>query len=238
MTEFVVPNDLCSSITEFKHIEAVKDPWWHSNKYKAMGQILLRNQHHAKLATSHIDFADRGMFAWPCLLEEYLKLQTKLPCTAVALENYIKQPRLKELICRFLYDQLNLNSALPELEFFFSAASTYYAPNDPSGIGWMHHEHLHVMPIFHGIVYPCALVHWFKCIAEKPNKDTGMYIESKHGAPILSVLHLNTIVHVTHLIDVYEIQTVPHNLTEHHALDAYKHFYVNRFADHHMFNGQ
>ncbi|OCH84269.1 hypothetical protein OBBRIDRAFT_815526 [Obba rivulosa] len=44
------PNRLCSSITESKHIKAVKEPWRQSNKYKALGQILLTNQRLDKLA--------------------------------------------------------------------------------------------------------------------------------------------------------------------------------------------
>ncbi|OBZ65379.1 hypothetical protein A0H81_14520 [Grifola frondosa] len=331
---FAAPNGICSSITESKHIEAVKDPYRHSNRFNEVGQVLVTNQRVDKLAASRVDFADRGMLEQPCLLEEYLRLhpdedleeeipvtaeshrkrdqaqdddgavpgptvlayvvmaatlQTKLPRTAVALGNYIKQPRLKELIRRFLYDQLNPNSALPGLEVslqdcpefderisvFFSAASTYYAPSDPSGVGGMHREHIRATPMwfgtaprfdcafvnyqpdldgiqalavvriclffsfkFGGIVYPCALVQWFERISEEPDEDTGMYIvrpESKRGAPVLSVLHLDSIVRAAHLIGVYGKQAVPRDVTAHNALDAYKRFYVNRYVDHHAF---
>ena len=37
-------NGLCSSITESKHIKAVKEPWHHSSCYKALGQMLLAEQ--------------------------------------------------------------------------------------------------------------------------------------------------------------------------------------------------
>ncbi|OBZ73048.1 hypothetical protein A0H81_06618 [Grifola frondosa] len=331
---FAAPNGICSSITESKHIEAVKDPYRRSNRFNEVGQVLVTNQHVDKLAASRVDFADRGMLEQPCLLEEYLRLhpdedleeeipvtaeshrkrdqaqdddgavpgptvlayvvmaatpQTKLPRTAVALGNYIKQPRLKELIRQFLYDQLNPNSALPGLEVslqdcpefderisvFFSAASTYYAPSDPSGVGGMHREHIRATPMwfgtaprfdcafvnyqpdldgiqalavvrirlffsfkFGGIVYPCALVQWFERISEEPDEDTGMYIvrpESKRGAPVLSVLHLDSIVRAAHLIGVYGKQAVPRDVTAHNALDAYKRFYVNRYVDHHAF---
>jgi hypothetical protein len=41
---FGAPNGLCSSITESKHIKAIKQPWRRSSRYKALGQILLTNQ--------------------------------------------------------------------------------------------------------------------------------------------------------------------------------------------------
>jgi hypothetical protein len=37
---YSAPNGLCSSITESKHIKAVKKPWWRSSCYKALGQLL------------------------------------------------------------------------------------------------------------------------------------------------------------------------------------------------------
>lgn len=58
---FGAPNGLCSSITESKHIKAVKEPWRCSNRYAALGQMLLINQRLDKLAASRVDFANRGM---------------------------------------------------------------------------------------------------------------------------------------------------------------------------------
>ncbi|KAG1727957.1 uncharacterized protein EDB91DRAFT_1012776, partial [Suillus paluster] len=58
---FGAPNGLCSSITELKHIKAVKDPWWWSSRNNALGQMLLTNQHLDKLVASRIDFTTRGM---------------------------------------------------------------------------------------------------------------------------------------------------------------------------------
>ena len=58
---FGAPNGLCSSITESKHIKAVKEPWQQSNHYEALGQMLLTNQRLDKLAAARIDFTHRGM---------------------------------------------------------------------------------------------------------------------------------------------------------------------------------
>ncbi|KAG2124061.1 hypothetical protein DEU56DRAFT_923674 [Suillus clintonianus] len=61
------PNGLCSSITETKHIKAVKEPWRRSSRYKALGQMLVTNQRLDKLAAARVDFKSRGMLNGTCL---------------------------------------------------------------------------------------------------------------------------------------------------------------------------
>ncbi|KAJ7504628.1 hypothetical protein B0H11DRAFT_1632581, partial [Mycena galericulata] len=60
---FGAPNGLCSSITESKHIKAVKKPYRRSNRNKPMSQILLTNQRLDKLAAARVDFTSRGMMS-------------------------------------------------------------------------------------------------------------------------------------------------------------------------------
>ena len=78
----------------------------------------------------------------------------------VNLATKIEQPRLIELVRRFLYDQLYPDSNLPssdvslnacpiffgKVSVFLSAVATYYAPSDPCGIGGMHREHIRATP--------------------------------------------------------------------------------------------
>ena len=64
---FGAPNGLCSSITESKHIKAVKEPWRRSSHFEALSQMLLTNQRLDKLAAARADFATRGMLAGTCL---------------------------------------------------------------------------------------------------------------------------------------------------------------------------
>jgi hypothetical protein len=59
--EFGAPGGVCSSITESRHITAVKKPWRRSNRYKALGQMLVTNQRLDKLAAARVDFVNRGM---------------------------------------------------------------------------------------------------------------------------------------------------------------------------------
>jgi hypothetical protein len=59
--EFGAPNGLCSSITESKHIKAVKEQRRHSSQFNALSQMLLTNQRLDKLAAAHVDFVHRKM---------------------------------------------------------------------------------------------------------------------------------------------------------------------------------
>jgi hypothetical protein len=61
--EFGAPNGLCSSITESKHIKAVKEPWRRSSRFEALGQMLLTNQRLDKLAAIRVNFQARGMLS-------------------------------------------------------------------------------------------------------------------------------------------------------------------------------
>jgi hypothetical protein len=58
---FGAPNGICSSITEAKHIKAVKEPWRRSNRNHPLDQILEVNQRLDKLAAARVDFTERGM---------------------------------------------------------------------------------------------------------------------------------------------------------------------------------
>lgn len=61
------PDGLCTSITENKHIKAVKEPWRRSSRFEALIQMLVANQRLDKLAASRADFAKRGMLKGTCL---------------------------------------------------------------------------------------------------------------------------------------------------------------------------
>ncbi|KAJ7934801.1 hypothetical protein B0H13DRAFT_1854799 [Mycena leptocephala] len=63
--EFGASNGLCSSITESKHIKAVKQPWRRSSRYEALSQMLTINDRLDKLAAARVDFTARGMMAGP-----------------------------------------------------------------------------------------------------------------------------------------------------------------------------
>ena len=87
---FSAPNGLCSSIMESKHVKAVKKPYRHTSKYRALGQMLIINQRLDKLAASRIDFKSRGMLEGTCLsmvvetLSKFLTLELICTCVNIA----------------------------------------------------------------------------------------------------------------------------------------------------------
>lgn len=103
--EFAAPNALCSSITELKHIKAVKEPWRRSNRYDALDQMLLTNQRMDKLAAARINFADRGRLTGSCLLA---MRATLLRSSSMSFQTYIHQWLFRELILIRLWHRPNL----------------------------------------------------------------------------------------------------------------------------------
>ncbi|KAG1722011.1 hypothetical protein EDB19DRAFT_1859531 [Suillus lakei] len=157
---FGAPNGLCSSITESKHIKAVKEPWRRSSRYKALGQMLVTNQHLGGLTASHQDFYAHRMLNSTCLTS-YIE-GTKRAQSIPELSTELCIPDLADLIQCFLFEQSNPKDAcdpteVPLLEFphyrgrisvFNSALSTFHAPSDLSGIGGMKRKHIRACPLW------------------------------------------------------------------------------------------
>ncbi len=59
--DFGAPNGLCSSITESKHIKAMKEPWRRSNRYNALQQMIMNNLRMDKLVAAQTYFEAEGM---------------------------------------------------------------------------------------------------------------------------------------------------------------------------------
>ena len=76
--EFGAPNGLCSSITESRHITAVKEPWRHSNHHEPLGQMLVTNQRLDKLTSARTNFIARGILP---------PEQDAVPCPTLAVRN-------------------------------------------------------------------------------------------------------------------------------------------------------
>jgi hypothetical protein len=79
---FGSPNGLCSSITESKHIKAVKEPWRRSSHYKALKQMLVTISRLDKLASAGRVFSQLGMMEG-----------TSASYTAMILRGELPQPR-------------------------------------------------------------------------------------------------------------------------------------------------
>ena len=66
---FGTPNGLCSSITESKHIAAVKKPWHRLSWYNALQRMLATNTQNDQLMAAQADFESHGMLEGTCLGE-------------------------------------------------------------------------------------------------------------------------------------------------------------------------
>ncbi|KAK7008370.1 C2H2-type domain-containing protein [Favolaschia claudopus] len=128
------PGGVCSSITESRHITAVKKPWRRSSRFEALSQMLLTNQRLDKLAAARVDFVERGMlpstYAPPVAdpddgdddggpldvprVEGNVVLartrERRYPRYLDELAKYIKLPTFATLLAAFLADQLQSDS--------------------------------------------------------------------------------------------------------------------------------
>ncbi|VDC06117.1 unnamed protein product [Peniophora sp. CBMAI 1063] len=197
---FGSPNGLCTSITESKHIAAVKRPWRRSNRNNAIWQMLRTNIRMAKLAALRHEFARRGMIRSPDVMSRlrrvlglrqgpsndddedadavaayqhgeddedadeaegeaqiisvFLASKYKFSRPIARVAHDLKQPRLLELIRRYLQDYLYPDPDLTadiiplnecplfegNVAVFGSARALYYAPSEVAGDGGMHME--------------------------------------------------------------------------------------------------
>ncbi|KAJ7221252.1 hypothetical protein GGX14DRAFT_669179 [Mycena pura] len=92
--------------------------------------------------------------------------QRLYPREVTALAAHVHQPRLQELIRRYLYDQLNPDSDIPSMDapldscpifndpikisVFLSAVARFYSPGDLCGAGGMYRERVRANPNWHG----------------------------------------------------------------------------------------
>ncbi|KIL58007.1 hypothetical protein M378DRAFT_15867 [Amanita muscaria Koide BX008] len=230
--KFGAPNGLCSSITESKHIKAVKKPWRRSSRFNALSQMLLTNQRLDKLAAITVEFRASGMLdnsIWvghidppaanqpqndadededgEAIDDRNVIAETKLAvdpsmhnpvfCTNVQLLKFeylvpniprdvegvsawLGIPCLSNLISQFLTRQERARESETDLEYhvdaprpitnltqytgkitvYPSAASTFFAPSDKSGLGGMFRERIHAVPVWRNgsARYDCVFV--------------------------------------------------------------------------------
>jgi hypothetical protein len=115
-----------------------------------------------------------------------------------------------------------------------------FVNTDFPGMGGLDIAHVQLFFLFShdGVYYSCALVCWFTCMADSPDDCTGMWVvEPDDEEHPFSIIHLNSVVRVAHLLPVFGSGTgqVPKTLSFTDTLDTFKTFYVNKFVDHHAF---
>lgn len=91
---------------------------------------------------------------------------------------------------------------------------------------------------YNEIVYPCALIDRFKRVGRGPDPLTGLWrVQPEHigSQSVQSVVHIETILRNVHLMPVFGTGYIPHRLHYSDSLDVFSMYYVNKYADHHLF---
>ncbi|KIK96899.1 hypothetical protein PAXRUDRAFT_137456, partial [Paxillus rubicundulus Ve08.2h10] len=93
---------------------------------------------------------------------------------------------------------------------------------------------------FFSKTFPCALVHWYKHIVSWPDNTTWLWMVHSSFEDDrlckLSVIHLDSIFCAVHLLPILGNSDSIHPVVNlHNSLDAFKGYYVNKFAEHHSF---
>ncbi|KAF8436846.1 hypothetical protein L210DRAFT_3406414 [Boletus edulis BED1] len=88
--------------------------------------------------------------------------------------------------------------------------------------------------------FPCVLVHWYKQIGSQPDNATGLWMVCpmirEDRSRELSVIHLDSVFRAVHLLPMFGNSDPIHPAVRYDtSLDAFKAYYVNKFADHHSF---
>ncbi|KIL00124.1 hypothetical protein PAXRUDRAFT_130523, partial [Paxillus rubicundulus Ve08.2h10] len=142
-------------------------------------------------------------------------------CVFVGTDDSVEGMLSMEVACIFCF-----------FMFVFTNSETYT-------IRKMHHDHTMDYIFFTISLMTCALVHWFDHIADEPDELTGMWMVRpsflNDGSQNLAVVHVDSIVHSTHLLPIFGHEYIPEHVNHLNSLDLYRGFYVNRFADHHTF---
>ncbi|KAI9069864.1 hypothetical protein FKP32DRAFT_1558895 [Trametes sanguinea] len=176
---FGSPNGLCSSITESRHITAVKKPWRDSSRHNPLEQILAKNTRLGKLAAARVEFARRNMLYGDVLTHALLsegleapgdweaaddELLTAYTCKVAEHAASLSCPQLMQHLKRFLHAQLHPDADVEEvllenlpyvwsgtkLGIHYHAAATFYAPSEVAGPHGMHREIIRSTPVWHG----------------------------------------------------------------------------------------
>ncbi|KAG2112213.1 uncharacterized protein F5147DRAFT_744532 [Suillus discolor] len=229
---FGAPNGLCLSITELKHIKAIKEPWCRSSRYKALGQMLLTNQCLNKIAASiEVDTAE--IVDGPPVQAHVELAALAIPggtCNISALALKLELPNFPTMVQQFLYDQLHVGDhEAPDFNPVHDCI--FVSTNKEVNCG------LDGLAITRVLCF--LVICWFSYVTDSQNPDTGMYIvvpsTNDDGMPDISLIHIDCIFHAAHLIPLYGTDSLPREITPHDSYNVFCTFTINKYANHHVF---
>ncbi|KAF9653349.1 hypothetical protein BDM02DRAFT_3061622, partial [Thelephora ganbajun] len=96
----------------------------------------------------------------------------------------------------------------------------------------------HVLRFFSFVIneelHQCALTHWFSTSGDWPDPDNGMWVVTPNyfgSAPIVSVIHIDSIFRAARLLPIFDGDPLPCTLNYTSTLNSFKGFYVNKYID-------
>lgn len=85
--------------------------------------------------------------------------------------------------------------------------------------------------------HSCALIHWLVPVGDSPDSETGLWVVrpefERNGRRSLQVISLDSIARAAHLLPVFGSSPLPEDFHFSQSLDAFRAYFVNRYADHH-----
>ncbi|KAF7975074.1 hypothetical protein HWV62_10459 [Athelia sp. TMB] len=154
---FSTPNGICSSITESKHIKAVKKPWWRSNWYNATIQMLTTNSRLDKFAAMRANFVRRGMLDPSPVAHSQVVNIAKDDDTIPGPRTMASVQLAKTPSATNVDVETEHSSSSSSLLFFKESITTYpsaqalfYAPSDICGTGGMRRERIRAVSSWYG----------------------------------------------------------------------------------------
>ncbi|TFK39165.1 hypothetical protein BDQ12DRAFT_698238 [Crucibulum laeve] len=231
---FGTPNGLCSSITESKHIKAVKEPWCQSNCNDALGQMLLTNQQLDKLATLQAHLESSRFLTGKAENPQVGQAPNRDTDPEEAVVEGVQSTGDEHEDAEVFGMDVDLHlcpSINPTLsvKVFHMALATYFAPSDLSGIGGMYHEYICTTPKWQqGTPHHDCIF-----IVTNPEKDGFAGLHAAQIQLFFSFKFEGVTYPSAHLTGVYGPQSIPCTLTFSQALQSFNMYYVNKYADHH-----
>ncbi|KAF9224800.1 hypothetical protein BS17DRAFT_702025, partial [Gyrodon lividus] len=87
--------------------------------------------------------------------------------------------------------------------------------------------------------YPCAVIQWFNKIRNSSDEDTGMWVVhpafQPNHSPSTAIIHIDSMYRAAHLIPIYGTREIHHDIKHYHSYDAFRAFYIKKYADRHAF---
>ncbi|KAG2030119.1 hypothetical protein BDR03DRAFT_936730 [Suillus americanus] len=218
---FGAPNGLFSLITELKHIKAVKEPWCCSSRYKALGQMLLMNQHLDKIAANQSTEGDTADIVDGPIVQAHVELAVMPISVFSSAAASFHAP-----------SDLSGTGGMRHEHIWVTTTwrggparndCVFVSTNEEVNCG------------LDGLAV--ARVLCFLGLNRDP--DTGMYIvvpsTTDDGTLDISILHIDCIFCAAHLIPIYGTNSLPRKITPHDSYNVFYAYYINKYADHHAF---